>query len=62
LRASFEISSAKPGGPAFTLPMHEALCRAIEEGDEQAAERASLKLIEQAEADLVERLHAKEQR
>jgi DNA-binding FadR family transcriptional regulator len=56
LRASFEISSEKPGGPAFTLPMHEALCRAIEEGDEKAAEQASLKLIEQAEADLLERL------
>ncbi|WP_066337642.1 FadR/GntR family transcriptional regulator [Azohydromonas lata] len=65
LKASFRISSEKPGGPAFTLPMHEALCQAIEEADEKAAELASLRLIEQAEADLLEQLqieqHASDQ-
>lgn len=52
LRTSFEIVSNKPGGPAFSLPMHEALCLAIETRDEIAAERAALALIEQAEDDL----------
>ena len=52
LRTSFEIISLKPGGPAFSLPMHEALCLAIEAGDAAAAERAVLTLIEQAERDL----------
>jgi DNA-binding FadR family transcriptional regulator len=51
LKAHFEISAEKPGGPAFTLPMHEAVCRAIEDGDEAAARQASLRLLEQAEAD-----------
>lgn len=52
LRASFEVISEKPGGPAHSLPMHEAVCVAIEQGDPVAAERAALVLIEQAEADL----------
>lgn len=52
LRTGFEIISRKPGGPAHSLPMHEALCRAIEAGDAAAAERAVLSLIEQAEEDL----------
>lgn len=56
LRTSFEIVSNKPGGPAFSLPMHEALCCAIEAGDAVAAERAALVLIEQAESDLTQRL------
>lgn len=56
LSASFQIVSQKPGGPAFTLPMHEALCEAIERADEAAAERATLRLIEQSERDLEERL------
>jgi DNA-binding GntR family transcriptional regulator len=36
--------------------MHEAVCVAIEQGDPDAAERAVLTLIEQAEADLREQL------
>lgn len=56
LRTSFEIVSLKPGGPAFSLPMHEALCHAIETGHAAAAERAARKLIEQAEEDLQTRL------
>ena len=43
---------------SFSLPMHDALCRAIEDGDAVAAERAALALIEQAEADLKTRLSA----
>ncbi|MBS1154545.1 MAG: gntR [Proteobacteria bacterium] len=56
LRTSFEIVSQKPGGPAFSLPMHEDLCRAIETGDAKGAERAALALIEQADSDLNARL------
>lgn len=56
LRTSFEIVSQKPGGPAFSLPMHEDLCRAIEAGDAKGAERAALALIEQADSDLNARL------
>lgn len=52
LQTSFKIISEKPGGPAFSLPMHEAVCVAIERGDADAAERAALVLIAQAEADL----------
>ncbi len=56
LQASFKVISEKPGGPAFSLPMHEAICVAIERGDAEAAERAALVLIEQAESDLQDRL------
>ena len=56
LRTSFEIISLKPGGPAYSLPMHEDLCVAIEKGDARAAEKAVLSLIEQAERDLNDRL------
>jgi DNA-binding FadR family transcriptional regulator len=56
LHASFEIVTRKPGGPAHSLPMHEAVCVAIEQGDADAAERAVLTLIEQAEADLREQM------
>lgn len=59
LQASFAIISEKPGGPAFSLPMHEAVCVAIERGDADAAERAALVLIDQAEADLSDRLQAR---
>jgi GntR family galactonate operon transcriptional repressor len=59
LRASFEIVSQKPGGPAESLPMHEAVCVAIERGDPVAAERAAVTLIEHAEDDLRELLPAR---
>jgi len=62
LQSSFRIISEKPGGPAFSLPMHEAVCVAIERGDADAAERAALVLIEQAETDLVDRLTARKVR
>jgi DNA-binding FadR family transcriptional regulator len=57
LRASFEIVSQKPGGPAQTLPMHEAVCVAIERRDPQAAEHAAIALVAHGEADLRELLN-----
>lgn len=59
LQASFRIISEKPGGPAFSLPMHEAVCLAIERRDADAAERAALVLIDQADADLADRLQSR---
>jgi GntR family transcriptional regulator, galactonate operon transcriptional repressor len=59
LLASFKIISEKPGGPALSQPLHEAVCAAIEAGDADAAERAALVLIEQAEADLRDRMLAR---
>lgn len=59
LRSSFKIISEKPGGPAFSLPMHEAVCLAVENEDPVAAERAALLLIDQAEADLRDRLESR---
>jgi GntR family galactonate operon transcriptional repressor len=55
LRTSFELSSEIEGGPARSLPMHEALCVAIENGDAHAAEQAVLTLIERAEKDFDDR-------
>jgi len=56
LRVSFQISSKRQGGPAYSLPMHEALCIAIEQGHEDAAEQAARCLIAQSELDLFEGL------
>jgi DNA-binding FadR family transcriptional regulator len=52
LEASFEIVTQKPGGTALSLPLHEAVCVAIEKGDADAAERAAIVLIESAADDL----------
>ena len=60
LRASFEIISQKPGGPAQSLPMHEAVCVAIEVGDAAAAEKAARALIEHAENDMKNQLHKRD--
>lgn len=54
LRVNFEVITKKPGGPAHSLPLHEAVCEAIERGDAEAAERAALILIDGAEEDLRE--------
>jgi GntR family transcriptional regulator, galactonate operon transcriptional repressor len=54
LRVSFDVITTKPGGPAHSLPLHEAVCEAIERGDADAAERAVLILIDGAEEDLRE--------
>ncbi|MBN3725455.1 FadR/GntR family transcriptional regulator [Burkholderia sp. Ac-20379] len=55
LETSFALSSEIAGGPARSLPMHEALCVAIENGDEAAAEAAALVLIRRAEQDFEDR-------
>jgi GntR family transcriptional regulator, galactonate operon transcriptional repressor len=54
LQVNFEVITKKPGGPAHSLPLHEAICDAIERGDADAAERATLILIDAAEEDLRE--------
>jgi len=54
LRRGFEIVSQKPGGPKGSLAAHEALCRCIEEGDAEGAEKAAFALIEHATHDLQE--------
>ena len=54
LRANFNIISKKPDGPAHSLPLHEAVCEAIERGDAAGAEKAALTLIDMAEEDLRE--------
>ena len=54
LRVNFEVITTKPGGPAHSLPLHEAVCEAIERGDATAAEKAVLILIDGAEEDLRE--------
>lgn len=56
LHASFKIVTWKSGGPAASLPLHEAVCLAIERGDADGAERAAHALIAQAEQDLLEQL------
>lgn len=60
LRTSFTLISRQPGGPAYSLPMHEAVCCAIEAGDAQAAELAANKLIDQAVKDLSAQLNSGE--
>ncbi|MGI4985388.1 MAG: FadR/GntR family transcriptional regulator [Janthinobacterium lividum] len=52
LRASFALSPEIPGGPARTLPLHDALCTAIEKRQPEAAEAAMLILVHRAEDDL----------
>ena len=54
LRVSFDVITKKPGGPAHSLPLHEAVCEAIERGDVEGAEKAALTLIASAEEDLRE--------
>lgn len=59
LEASFAIVAQKPGGPAASLPLHEAVCVAIEQGEAARAEAASITLIVSAEHDLRELLAAR---
>ena len=54
LRVNFDVITKKPGGPAHSLPLHEAVCIATEQGDAEAAERAALILIDGAEEDMRE--------
>lgn len=52
LHVNFSVITTKPGGPAHSLPLHEAVCIAIENGDADEAERTVLILIDSAEEDL----------
>ncbi|MFT3717727.1 FadR/GntR family transcriptional regulator [Pseudorhodoferax sp.] len=56
LEASFAIVVKKPGGPALSLPLHEAVCAAIERGDPAGAQAATVVLVTSAEEDLREQL------
>ncbi|RCW76320.1 GntR family transcriptional regulator [Pseudorhodoferax soli] len=56
LKAAFEIVSQKPGGPASSLAMHEAVCLAIERGDGAGGEQAAITLIDSAQRDMEELL------
>ena len=52
LRTSFELSTAKPDGPAQSLPLHRAVLDAVIAHDADGAERAALVLIDGAYADI----------
>jgi DNA-binding FadR family transcriptional regulator len=52
LRTSFELSNARPDAPALSLPKHKAVLDAIVARSPLKAERAVLKLIESAQADI----------
>ncbi len=52
LRTSFEISTAKPDGPASSLAMHRAVLDAVIAREPQKAHKASLKLIDSASGDM----------
>jgi DNA-binding FadR family transcriptional regulator len=54
LRTSFELSTAKPDGPAQSLPLHRAVLDAVIARDPLAAERAALVLIDGAYRDMQE--------
>ena len=52
LRTSFELSSARPDAPALSLPLHKAVLDAVVARSPLKAERAVLKLIASAQADI----------
>jgi DNA-binding FadR family transcriptional regulator len=52
LRTSFELSSARPDAPALSLPRHKAVLDAVAAKSPLKAERAVLKLIASAQADI----------
>jgi DNA-binding FadR family transcriptional regulator len=52
LRTSFQISTARPDGPASSLPLHRAVLDAVIARAPQKAERASLALIDSARVDI----------
>ncbi len=52
LRASFEISTARPEGPAQSLPLHRAVLDAVIARDPAAATSASLHQIQRAGEDI----------
>jgi len=52
LRTSFEVSTTLLDGPASSLPLHRAVLDAVIAHRPEAAERASLKLIDSARDDI----------
>ena len=52
LRTSFEISTARPDGPAASLPLHRAVLDAVIARSPQKAERAIIVLIDGANDDI----------
>lgn len=52
LRTAFEISTARPDGPASSLPMHRDMLDAVIARAPQRAEQAALKLIDSARDDI----------
>ena len=52
LRTSFELSTAKPDGPALSLPLHRAVLDAVIARSPARAERAILVLIDGASRDI----------
>jgi DNA-binding FadR family transcriptional regulator len=52
LRTSFEVSTSRPDGPAASLPLHRAVLDAVLAREPDAAERASLVLIDSAAVDI----------
>jgi DNA-binding FadR family transcriptional regulator len=52
LRTSFEISTARPDGPASSLPLHRAVLDAVVARDPVRAEKAILVLIDGAAEDI----------
>ena len=52
LRTSFDLSTAKPHGPAQSLPLHRAVLDAVIARDADRAERAALVLIDGAYEDI----------
>ena len=52
LRTSFEISTARPHGPALSLPLHRAVLDAVNAREPRKAERACLALIDSAQQDI----------
>lgn len=52
LRTAFEISTARPDGPANSLPLHRAVLDAVIARAPQRAERAALVLIDSARDDI----------
>ena len=54
LRTSFEISTARPDGPASSLPLHRAVLDAVIARSPAKAERAIIVLIDGANDDIEE--------
>jgi DNA-binding FadR family transcriptional regulator len=61
LRTSFELSTAKPDGPAQSLPLHRAVLDAVIARNPTKAEKAILVLIDGAADDIEQVLASRRQ-